>query len=671
MTNAEKHAAYSRLRDDIHSHTNDIEAFRGASGAEADRSGHGIVCPKCGSGSGPHGTGPTMMTGRSGRVCCVRCGPMDVMDVIEAREHCSSAEALRRACERLGLAVPGDNRHDTRTTAICEPQTDNASSAVPAVRTPTSDHRTFILSAQQTLTADSAGARYLADRCIDFDTARARGLGYSSSLRIRDASGAYSEHPCIIVPNDNGSYVYRRIDGPERGNSRGPAGIFNLGAVRANGEPVFVCEGWADALAVECAGGHAAAINSTSMVTQLVRRLDGLQIDAWARPTIILTMDADDAGRAAEAKLERLLTERDWPHMHADLILPGTHDANESRCLDAPVFADRVREAIRRASGLGSPAEERKKKERQAAAESLRTSGHITEFAMHVAAAMHARVDTGIYALNQMLGGGGFYPGLIIIGGRTGCGKTTLAMQIGDYIAENGRPVLYVALEMSRDELIAKSISRIARDMCDRLGRNVPMSYAEILEGRTADQEIYFRAMQQYFTNVAPNVYIVESVGDQSAADVRRTAENITLINDKPPVIVVDYLQIMAAMDPRMSDKQAADKNILALKQLARDMNTPVIALSSLNREAVKEGGEVAEWAFKESGGIEYGADVLLGLARVDQRGPNAEVRDMQLNLLKNRRGKRSEPIGLSFYPASCAFAFTPFVVRPDAAPEY
>ena len=143
-----------------------------------------------------------------------------------------------------------------------------------------------------------------------------------------------------------------------------------------------------------------------------------------------------------------------------------------------------------------------------------------------------------------------------------------------------------------------------------------------------------------------------------------------------PPVIFIDYLQLMAAQSDRDTDKQAVDRNVMSLRQLARDLKTPVFVISSLNRSSYSEG--VALDAFKESGAIEYGADVLLGLQPEGMREHMDGVRDTrtkreadkflreskaedgracEIVVLKNRAGRTpSEGLPLKFRPVASTF---------------
>ena len=133
--------------------------------------------------------------------------------------------------------------------------------------------------------------------------------------------------------------------------------------------------------------------------------------------------------------------------------------------------------------------------------------------------------------------------------------------------------------------------------------------------------------------------------------------EHIRLTGNKP-VVIVDYLQILAPNDPRASDKQNIDKAVLELKRASRDYKIPVIAISSFNRENYKAEANMA--AFKESGAIEYGCDVLIGMQLSGMRKniseeeitqkKQANPREVELVILKNRNGRVGFTVQYSYY---------------------
>ena len=117
------------------------------------------------------------------------------------------------------------------------------------------------------------------------------------------------------------------------------------------------------------------------------------------------------------------------------------------------------------------------------------------------------------------------------------------------------------------------------------------------------------------------------------------------------PVVVIDYLQILAPYNDRYTDKQNVDKNVLELKRLSRDYQLPVIGISSFNRENYN--APVSMASFKESGAIEYSSDVLIGL-QVDgiERAPSekdSEYKERIQRLLETVDAckRRGEPIAI------------------------
>ena len=127
-------------------------------------------------------------------------------------------------------------------------------------------------------------------------------------------------------------------------------------------------------------------------------------------------------------------------------------------------------------------------------------------------------------------------------------------------------------------------------------------------------------------------------------------------------MVLVDYLQIIAPSDVHFTDKQNLDRAVCALKKLSRTHGLTVLAISSFNRENYNMEATMA--AFKESGGIDYSTDVLLGLqARgAGQRSFSLEEekkkdpRELELKILKNRSAALGSPVPFRYYPAFSCF---------------
>ena len=124
----------------------------------------------------------------------------------------------------------------------------------------------------------------------------------------------------------------------------------------------------------------------------------------------------------------------------------------------------------------------------------------------------------------------------------------------------------------------------------------------------------------------------------------------------KKPVVIIDYLQILAPCLDRATDKQNTDKAVLELKRLSRDSKTPVIAVSSFNRASYD--APVTMAAFKESGAIEYSSDVLIGLQfagagkDIDlNEARRKDPREIELVILKSRNGRTGDKLGYYYHP--------------------
>lgn len=272
-------------------------------------------------------------------------------------------------------------------------------------------------------------------------------------------------------------------------------------------------------------------------------------------------------------------------------------------------------------------------------------------------------IPTGFNKLDKALSGG-LHEGLISIGANTSLGKTTFIMQIADYIAKSGQTdVMIFSLEMSKHELISKSISRITYERC--IAENKPLTMAKTQLGITdgnryrnySDAEIRLiqTATEDYKQGIAQGLYIYESVADMTVEQIDGIVRNHYDRTGKYPVVIIDYLQLLQHGDRYINsnDKLRTDVNITSLKRLSRAYKIPVIAISSFNRTSYNQ-DEVDLSAFKESGGIEYSSDIIIGLKKTADRqvdGTEISERLIRLTILKNRQGQKDISIEYAYNP--------------------
>ena len=247
---------------------------------------------------------------------------------------------------------------------------------------------------------------------------------------------------------------------------------------------------------------------------------------------------------------------------------------------------------------------------------------------------------TGISGLDKALDGG-LHAGLTVLGAVSSMGKTSLMLQMADTLAAAGRNVLFITIEMSRMELIAKSAVRGTRERARPL-----------LDGKLPEEKVR-GLISAYRQKTGGRVELWEPDAPLTPALL---SEKVSAFCEQheSPVLFLDYLQLVAPARTGMTEKQTADAAVAMLKQLARRYDMPVIAASSLNREAYRPGSaEPGLSAFKESGSVEYSADLLLVLKyRTDadkeiKTGP----RHLVLTILKNRFGAAGESIPLDYEP--------------------
>ena len=264
-------------------------------------------------------------------------------------------------------------------------------------------------------------------------------------------------------------------------------------------------------------------------------------------------------------------------------------------------------------------------------------------------------VLTGFTNLDRILHRG-LHPNLIIIGGGTGTGKSSFILQVADNIAESGRDVLFFSLEMAVSELFAKSISRITYSQDPEHA----LTAAEIIYDysiweKEPDLLMNFNeARALYFQKICPHVFIYNGAFFLTMRKIREEIQNHIDTHGTMPVVIIDYIQLLRGSMPGASDKQAMDEVIYGLEQIRLEFMIPVIGLSSLNRSAYgskNKGTNIRTDSFKESGSIEYTAEILLGFNR-EEFIPSQGIQKIRLEVLKGRFMEDSSCQYFDFYPA-------------------
>lgn len=438
-------------------------------------------------------------------------------------------------------------------------------------------------------------------------------------------------------------------------------------------KPCFVTEGAFDALSIiqaiddtEEASGtcNAIALNGTGNHDKLISLYES---ENPPTAPLIICLDNDNAGQTNGEKLYNKLQEKGINCIKAEFNYneykapEGNElkDPNNLLQADKELFGAEILNNILRAEEtkeeIVKTAEEEKEKYEEESG-LYRVLNLFEELKKNTEA-----IDTGFIELNRILDGG-LYAGLYTIGAVSSMGKTTFVLQMIDQIAKTGKDILFVSLEMSATELISKSLSRMTYEIAleEGLPKSVPKTVRGIMslnryQYYTQEESNTITKAQKKYAEYGKHIIFKEGIGDIGVKDIKEMIEKHKRITGNTPIVCIDYLQILAPYNERTSDKQNTDTAIRELKRLSRDYGIPIIAISSLNRDNYSK--EISMSAFKESGAIEYGSDVLIGLQpyiEKDDRGKPIEndfnvlvdktkqspIRAMELVILKQRNGQ-------------------------------
>ena len=624
---------------------------------ERDKSGKGYICPICGSGSGKHGTGVTENPQKKGHFTCWAGGEdcfknADIFEIIGKEYGLSSfADQFNKACEIFGVTP---DKHE---------QSGNAT-------TPAMTEKELLDEAAKHITE----TKY--HRGISLETLKRFGVGFMPDWKHPKAPSNIQGTSRLIVPNDEGGYLARdtrqNLTGKQQEYVKmraGKTGLFNAKALNQDKSPIWVVEGEFDALSIIDAGGEAVALCSTTNAGKLIKAVK----EQRPKMPLIIALDSDKAGESASTQIAEALKQLNFSLYRKKLPEPYK-DANEFLTADRESFTVWVSTGADEALCQHEDAEavESEAFEREAVAY------YLPEFAVMLKKNRETpAISTGFGNLDNVLGGG-LYAGLYFIGAVSSLGKTTLALQLADQVAQSGHGVLIFSLEMARSELMAKTLSRLSFLKCAELYQST--KYAKTTRGilrgyfSREEGEIMRLCMSEY-SEWGKYIHVSEGVGNIGMSEVTAKTEQYIKHVGKSPVILIDYTQILEPPEKGLTDKQAVDKNVVQLKRLSRDYHTPVIGISSFNRDNYSAPLNMA--AFKESGSIEYSSDVLIGLQytgwdyQEHEKGEkdasrlqrlkklrelneisaaNLGAQDIQLKVLKNRNGKKG----------SCFFHFWP-----------
>lgn len=241
---------------------------------------------------------------------------------------------------------------------------------------------------------------------------------------------------------------------------------------------------------------------------------------------------------------------------------------------------------------------------------------------------------TGYSSLDRMLGGGMFRQGMYIIGARPGMGKTTLGINIAENIAKRGSNVLFVSMEMSRTQIMAKRIAIVGG-----------ISYTKLMNGSLADAGRAEAVTTAARLSERPFNLVDKS--KMTVVDIGRAARQVKDLS----AIVVDYLGLVKPEEVKANKPRYEEMTDISadLKALAKLLGVPIMVLCQLNRENASTSDKRPQLQhLRDSGAIEQDADGVILLHRPEYYSKDKladdyvppDVEAIELIVAKNRHGE-------------------------------
>lgn len=619
------------------------------------------VCPICGSGKGRKGTGALHIYPDTCRVFCYSNGCFspkgeDTLGALRKIWQCSEADVF----ERVGYIIdrsapaPAPNRKENMERGTRQEEKDGK------------DYTSFYSECHHALKASPEALAYLHGRGITDESIDRFSLGYCGSWKHSKAGSRVPTTKRIIIPRTARTYTARRIDSPKNDIEASYAkqvqgrqkDLFSLDALSRSGTPI-ICEGEIDAISLYQAGAESVvAIGTTTNAGILLE-----EAKKHPESVFILALDNDPVkedgtspGRDAQRKLATDMVEAGLSVLNFDpkQIYGDAKDGNEAFTKNP----ERLGKVVAWLEGKAQEIKASLDAEREAELRKRTGEGMLEDFLLTVSKRDFEPIATGISDLDRALQGGFIRKTLVLLGAPPAMGKTALAQWIFENIAKAGQDVLYINLEMSREQLLARSLSRL-------VWRNEKkdVSSLDVLRGYEWDDEIrnaVFLAAGSYKRDIAGHfIYNPDGVTNHVDSILKAMEDEATRIKEQgrpTPLVCIDYLQLI---DSGERDAIEGLKGVIfKLKDFAKRENTVVFVIMANNR-ASNRSGVVEMESGRDTSAIEYSGDVMLGLSYTaiedrrkyvsgtDKNGnPKYEIYDLEaIRRLKKDAYEAREPV--------------------------
>lgn len=225
---------------------------------------------------------------------------------------------------------------------------------------------------------------------------------------------------------------------------------------------------------------------------------------------------------------------------------------------------------------------------------------------------------------------------LVILAGRPAMGKTAFALNIARNVASFHKlPVAIYSLEMSKEQLVQRL-----------LASDVRIESGRLRSGRISQHE--WEPLGQAIGTLSQVPLYVDDTPNITVNEIRSKSRRLMAEWGGLGLIVIDYLQLMEGGGENRVQELA--KITRSLKQLARELNTPVIALSQLSRGVESRANKRPMMSdLRESGSIEQDADLILMLYRDEYYNPDTLDKGLAEAIIVKHRNGPTGPVKLLF----------------------
>lgn len=395
-----------------------------------------------------------------------------------------------------------------------------------------------------------------------------------------------------------------------------------------NGNTVFITGSIKDARSIEDKTASDTGAVALDTFENMPGTLFADTLATWNGPdwqngtgTVIICLDNTEQGRTRSAALKEAIQE-----LHIKCIthnICGSYKTPaEAAAADAAQFAHAVHDAQEKAKTAHLP-------------------DSLDRFLLQIQTEAYKPNSTGINFLDDLLAGGLIKQTLTLIMAAPGTGKTTLCQQAAEAIAATGKPVVFLNLEMSREQMLAKSISsRLAQKGQDITALKVLQGYtwtAAEKEAITAEIDAYRQTVHGYLK------YNPDGIGsdlDKISDYLTATGEKARAAGTPAPAVILDYLHLVSS-NRGLDAQELIKQTTTALKRYAMDFDTLAIAIVAVGREAMKK-GQLTMSSGRDSSNLEFAADYIITLNYydIDQGKADAE-KDSDLSRLQLEKWRR------------------------------